>query len=196
MAAKSIKIAEDGRVQASVDVVADYLGLTPRRVQQLEKSRGNLRYARGLYDLQGFVRSYCDQLRADDSVARGEGWEAKVRLDKANAALKELDLAEREGELISAEGVRKQDFTLSRILRNNLLSMADRISALVAAESDAKQCHKMITTEVENSLLGVIANMESAQIDEADLDITRKASKEVFDEIVSQETLAGDTDAD
>jgi len=189
--AKTIKIDEAGRAQASVDVVADYLGLTTRRVQQLEKSRGNLRYARGLYDLQGFVRSYCEQLRADDSRARGDGWIEKTRLDKAKASLAELDLAERQGELINADAVHKQDFMLGRILRNNLQTMPDRIAALVAASSDAAECHRLIAGEVHASLEQIVENISSVEIDASELDINRRVSADQLDEAsddVSQET--------
>lgn len=185
MAEKTIEINQAGRVLASSDVVADYLGLTKRRVEQLEKSRGNLRLARGIYDLQGFVRSYCDYLRADDRSASSK---ERTRLLTAQAEKVELEVDEKKGELVSAEHVAREQFNLSRILRNNLQSMPDRIAALVAAESDAKAVHKLIAAEVDRSLHGVVSKLQGEQLDDDDIDINRRDAVEIVKQNVSEET--------
>lgn len=191
MAANSIMVGDDGRVQASVDVVALYLGISPRRVQQIEKPRGNLRYARGLYDLQNIVRTYCDSRRSGDGAMRGDGQKELTRLNSAKASIAELDLAERRGELINAEAVHKQDHMLGLILRNNLQTMPDRIAALVAASTNAAECHRLIAAEVHASLVQIVENISSVEIDEADLDVNRQVAFDQLEESaksVSQET--------
>lgn len=185
---KTVEINEAGRVGASVDVVADYLGLTARRVQQLEKSRGNLRWARGLYDLQGFVRSYCDYLRADD---RSSASSERTRLLAAQAEKTEIEVDEKKGELVSAAAVRAEQFGLMRILRNNLQSMPDRITALVAAEGDPRLVHKLISGEVDRSLRGIIAKLEGEAVDDDVLDVNRREAVEH----ISPEVIE-DADAD
>jgi hypothetical protein len=82
------------------------------------------------------------------------------------------------GELLRASVVRRQDFQLGRILRNNLESIPDRISAIVAAESSADLVHDLISREIRDSQDQVIEAMELETVDDAALDITRRNAKE------------------
>jgi hypothetical protein len=74
--------------------------------------------------------------------------------------------------------VRRQDFQLGRILRNNLESIPDRIAAIVAAESSADIVHDLISREIRDSQDQVIEAMNLAEVDDAALDITRRNAKE------------------
>lgn len=171
----------DNQVTCSVDDVAQYLGLTARQVQNLEKSRVILRKARGLYDLEASVVGYCNYLRGNKDAGAKPSVDDQGRLTAAKAGLAELDLAEREGDLVSARGVEKMDFDLGRILRNNLQSIPDRLAALLASEGDAGVCHQLVLGEVNKSLESVIKNMGGVAVDAAELDITRKTSSRYLD---------------
>lgn len=189
-----IEITGTDDLVAGVAVVANLLGVTERRVQQLAESRRSLRRARGSYDLRAVVMAYCEYLRdgfVDPDDKKTEADE-RTRLLGIKADIAELDRAERQGKLINAEAVRRQDFQLAYILKTNLLSIADRISALVAAEKDSAICHRLIFDEVNGSLQAVIESMDATEIDLAELDINRKAMSDSLTasegKEVSQET--------
>jgi phage terminase Nu1 subunit (DNA packaging protein) len=184
----------DNKVTCSVDVVAQYVGLTARQVQNLEKSRVILRKARGVYDLEASVVGYCNYLRGNKDASGQGATDDQGRLTAAKAGIAELDLSEREGDLIRASGVDKMDFSLGRILRNNLQSIPDRLAALLAAENDGAVCHRMILEEVNKSLESVIKSMGETEIDAGELDITRKTSSQYLDESLADGSQEKSTD--
>ena len=69
--------------------------------------------------------------------------EMQMRADKA-----ELELLEKQGSLVSRERVELAAFTLSRAAQEGLMSIPDRLSSLVAAESDPSVVYKMIRDEI------------------------------------------------
>lgn len=78
--------------------------------------------------------------------------EARARREAVMASLAELELAERRGELVSAAGVEKA--LASKILgaRDALDALADRLSPLLAAESDASKVYAMLRREIRQAL--------------------------------------------
>jgi phage terminase Nu1 subunit (DNA packaging protein) len=149
-------------------------------VQQLEKRGVVKSLAHGVYDLTVSIRTYIQFVKDN---ARGvesskEEKEQRIRLTAAKANLAELSHGELIGELLRASVVRRQDFQLGRILRNNLESIPDRISAIVAAESSADIVHDLISREIRDSQDQVIEAMNLAEVDDAALDITRRNAKE------------------
>ena len=179
----TIKITKAGKVTGAVSDLAAWLGLTSRRIQQLADDGKIKRDARGSYDMKAAILDYVKFLRAGEEASKDRKSEQsqRTRLVAAKADIAELESAERAGSLVNADAVRSQDFTLGLIMRNNLFSMADRIAPLVAAEAKAAECHRLITAEVINALEQIIANMEGAEIDEAELDITRRIAGEYLD---------------
>ncbi len=74
--------------------------------------------------------------------------QVRDRVETARAELFELELAEKRGELVKADDVRKAAFEKARIARSALMTLPDRVSQLVAAESDASRCHAILDAEV------------------------------------------------
>jgi hypothetical protein len=56
------------------------------------------------------------------------------------------------GRLIDAEEVRKTAFAMGRIIRDGILNIPDRVSALIATISDASQIHEILTNELRQVL--------------------------------------------
>lgn len=56
------------------------------------------------------------------------------------------------GELISAEKVRNAMFAKGRIIRDGILNVPDRISALLATINDAAKIHEILTKELREIL--------------------------------------------
>ncbi|QTG99005.1 hypothetical protein ACJUAD_04415 [Wolbachia endosymbiont of Rhagoletis indifferens] len=56
------------------------------------------------------------------------------------------------GELVAVEEVKRDAFNVARVVRNNLLNIPNRVSALLAPLSDTEKIHKTLTEEITNSL--------------------------------------------
>ena len=78
----------------------------------------------------------------------GSFLDAKTRSEQARAELFELELAQKRGELVVADEIRRATFEKARIARDALLALAPRLAPQVAAESDVAKCHDLIMAEV------------------------------------------------
>lgn len=170
----------DGFIQVGCEELGGILGITARRVQHLEKMGVVASLAHGVYDLSVSVRGYIQYIKdnAKGTTTTAEEKEQRIRLTKAKAGLAELAHGELNGELLRRSVVRRQDFQLGRILRNNLESIPDRVAAIVAAESSADKVHDLISSEIRDSQDQVIAAMEAIEVDDAALDVTRRKAQE------------------
>lgn len=81
---------------------------------------------------------------ADSSVYMA----AKVREMEAKASRQEMETRKRAGELVEKDEVYRAGFTLARNAQDSMMSIADRLSTLLAAESDAGKAHKMLSDEI------------------------------------------------
>ncbi len=70
-----------------------------------------------------------------------------VKLQKA-----QIELAELKGSLIDVEKVKRETFIMARSLRDQLLSIPDRNSAIFAAEKDERKIHRMLLDEIRGAL--------------------------------------------
>ena len=170
----------DGFIQVGCDELGGLLGITGRRVQELARSGVVTALEHGKYDLPVSIRGYIQFVKdtARGSNVTAEEKQQRVRLTKAKAGLAELAHGEANGELLRTGVVRRQDFQLGRILRNNLESIPDRVAAIVAAEKSADKVHDLITGEIRDSLEEVIKAMEQTEVDDAALDVTRRNANE------------------
>ncbi|HET6806894.1 MAG TPA: hypothetical protein VFH59_15780 [Frateuria sp.] len=73
---------------------------------------------------------------------------AATRERIAKARLAELELAEKAGNLVRRDEVEAAVFGLARQAQEALDGIADRLSAQLAAESDAARVHKLLSTEL------------------------------------------------
>jgi len=78
--------------------------------------------------------------------------DAQARKERALADLRELELAERRGELVSLAEVNEEAFAAARSVRDAMLAIADRTAAILAAESDPVKLHKILTDEIRKAL--------------------------------------------
>lgn len=82
------------------------------------------------------------------SEDRGGLWDAKERSERLRAELLEIELAEKRGELVKAEDVRRATANKARIARDALLGLPTRVSAELAAESDPGKVHDRLMAEI------------------------------------------------
>ncbi len=76
--------------------------------------------------------------RIKNEMERGKLLEAKARAEI--------------GELVAVEEVKRDAFNVARVVRNNLLNIPNRVSALLASLSDTEKIHMALTEEITNSL--------------------------------------------
>jgi hypothetical protein len=68
------------------------------------------------------------------------------------ARLAQLEFQERTGELVRASEVKIAAFNHSRMLRDRILAVPDRVASIVASESDAAKCHSILAEELRKAL--------------------------------------------
>jgi len=78
-----------------------------------------------------------------DARAEREGYQAR---------LVRLDLGKKSGELVSAKAVENEAFRVGRTIRDNLFNIPERVSHLLAAESDPAKCHEILRAEIQQVL--------------------------------------------
>lgn len=77
---------------------------------------------------------------------------ARTRTETARAELFEIEIAEKRGTLVQAEGVKKAAFEKARIVRSALEGLPDRLAPVLAAESDPARCHQLLMAEIKRVL--------------------------------------------
>ncbi|APR98656.1 hypothetical protein [Wolbachia endosymbiont of Folsomia candida] len=76
--------------------------------------------------------------RIKNEIERGKLLEAKAKAEI--------------GELVSIEEVKREAFNTARVVRNNLLNIPDRVSALLASMNEAEKIHEKLTKEIRTAL--------------------------------------------
>ena len=99
-------------------------------------------------ELQAFIQGLPEDQIPDlnDSRARREHYLAeKARLE----ALRGRD------ELVPSDQVKAEAFACARAVRDALLGLADRLAPMLAATTDARECHRLLTEEHRIALRGL-----------------------------------------
>ena len=139
-------------VTASSSDLARLLNLSTRRVQQLVKA--------GLLPTPGpqghriveAVRAYLRVLQQPTRTANLS--EARQKLIEVQTQIRQVELEEKHGSLVSRSAVEGEFFTLARTIRDNFKNFPARCSGLVASEGDQEGCHAILAGEVRQVLEG------------------------------------------
>jgi len=78
--------------------------------------------------------------------------ESRARREAALAELAELELSEKRGELVSAAAIERAMATKIMSVRESLDTLADRITPLLAAETDSDKVYKLLRGEIRQVL--------------------------------------------
>jgi len=68
------------------------------------------------------------------------------------ARLAKIEFEEKTAKLVSRDEVQVAAFTRGRVVRDNLLNIADRLAATLAAESDVDRVHRILSDEIRMAL--------------------------------------------
>ena len=78
--------------------------------------------------------------------------QARAKKEKYLAALRKLEYEEKSGKLISADEVEREYFNIARTVRDSLLNIPGRVSAILAAESDEVKVNEILNEEITQAL--------------------------------------------
>lgn len=136
--------------------LSDILGVSGRTVRDLADKGVLVKLAHGKYEVLPSIHAYIKYKinLAIESFSKGDidYAEARRRKELAQAQLAELDLAEKEGELIQVSTVENEAFTAGKKVKDGLSNIPDRIAPLLAAESDKNKIYRMLTSEINQVL--------------------------------------------
>ena len=90
----------------------------------------------------------------DDGTVFGASQYTKARAVREHyqARLAKLEYEERTGKLVPADEVKIAAFNLFRRYRDHMLNIADRVAAILAAETEAAKCYEILSTEIRKAL--------------------------------------------
>lgn len=84
---------------------------------------------------------------------------AKTLREAAEAKLAQLRLKEELGKVIDADGALRAVSTIQLAARTEIMTLADRLAPLVAAETDLRLVHQIIQTEAERACEAISAQL-------------------------------------
>ena len=140
--------------------LSELLSVSSRTVRDLADKGVLEKQGHGKYDVKASVPAYIKYKidLAIESFAKGDidYAEARRRKELAQAQLAELDLSEKEGELIKVETVENEAFIAGKKVKDGLSNIPDRIAPLLAAESDKNEIYRMLNSEINQVLEGLV----------------------------------------
>jgi hypothetical protein len=141
----------------STEKLARVLKLTGRRINQLVQDQVLPAPDHGgKHDPELAIPAYLDfALRR---VELSSVKELHVRNLELDAQRKELELRQQAGELVDAMGVRLEAAKTGQRVRDTLLNIPSRISALLAAESAQDKVFAILKQEIDQALEGISTN--------------------------------------
>lgn len=83
--------------------------------------------------------------------------DARAEREGLQAKLTRIELGKKSGDLVSAKKVEDEAFRLGRVIRDNLLNIPERVSHLLAAESDPVKVHEILRSEIHQVLEALTA---------------------------------------
>ncbi len=81
--------------------------------------------------------------------------ESRARKEHYQAELAMLEVGIKQKELVPASDVKAEAFALARSVRDGMLRVADRLAPLLAATTDARETHRLLTEEIRVALRGL-----------------------------------------
>lgn len=143
----------------NVGKVAKALNLTPQRVQQLA-NEGLPKEDRGKYDLGKCMLWYIRYLQAAlekkavpmaNGVYAGER-EERTRLLRAEAELKEIELAKQRGQFVAIADVEAEYSNLVHAVRARIMAIPPRLAAEIVGETSRVMVQAKIESELKAAL--------------------------------------------
>jgi phage terminase Nu1 subunit (DNA packaging protein) len=146
----------------AADKIAQALNLSEQRVHQLVKE-GLPKEGRGQYDpvkcMLWYIR-YLQQALEKKAVPTLDGGfvgerEERVRLLRADADLREMELARERGLVVAIQDVEKEMTDLILTTKARVMAVAPRLAADIVGETSRVMAHAKIEKALKEALLGL-----------------------------------------
>lgn len=142
-------------MQFSTNQLAELLGLTPRRIQQLAEEGVIVKASRGQYkaanSIQNYIRYLQDKERAvsDDDI---DYFKERALHEKAKREKAELELAVMKGELHRSEDVKFVMNDMIAAFRSKVLSLPSKLAPQLVGKTDMAVVQEYISRETYEAL--------------------------------------------
>jgi phage terminase Nu1 subunit (DNA packaging protein) len=157
-----------------VKTLAEILNLTPSRIHQLVQE-GLPKKLRGQYDQDQCTAFYIRYLQAlvEKKAIVGEGGEVlanereeRLRLLRADADLREIELARERGQLVTIEDVEKEMSDLILTSKARVMAVAPRLAPEMLGETSRVMAQAKIEKALKDALLN-LSKLETRTHEEA-----------------------------
>ena len=158
-------------------VVAQWIGVTERRVRQL-RDEGVIQEARpGLYDLQPTVTRYIAYIGGAGKESLNQ---ERTLLTKEKRKAAEMDNEQRRGDLHSTADVERGSKTMFLNMRGRLLALPAKLSPTIAAMGDDKgRIFDVLKEAIEEALEELSTSEAALAVQEDEDDAERSQGEEV-----------------
>ena len=141
------------QVTASSSSLSQLLNLSVRRIQQLVKAGLLPKPGPDGHRLLDAVPAY---LRLLQRPAQVGNWPTRDKeLIEVQTQIRQVELREKSGELVSRSAVEGEFFSIGRTVRDNLQNLPARTAGLVATERNQQRCYDLLAQEVNQILEGL-----------------------------------------
>lgn len=131
-----ILLTDDGLVDQEIsDLLLDQFSESPLQNPKPKLPANDLR------------NNFIERMSAAESYA-----ESRALLTKYKAELARLEIEETQGKLLDRSSVESTAFATARRVRDSILNIPDRISSVLAAETDQLEIRKILSDELRKSL--------------------------------------------
>lgn len=136
---------------------ARHRGVTVRAVQVALEAKRITAEENGKIDSEKADRDWAENtgprnIHLDDDPDAGQYNKARAARELYQFRLAKLEYEERTGKLISRDEVQVAAFNKYRRFRDQLLTIPDRVAAILAAETDAARVHEILAAELRRAL--------------------------------------------
>ena len=141
-------------MEVAADVLANCLGITPRRVQLLAKQGAVVKLRRGVYDLEKSVQSYITYKLESLEESQEQKSLDEIRADHERWKMRKTQLAVQllEGKLHQAEDVERVWTQSAAAVRSRLLGIPVKAAPQVAGMEDTGEIQQVLQREVAEAL--------------------------------------------
>lgn len=136
----------------TISEAARIYGVTEQSIRDWIKDRIIHEPINGQINLTKAIQSV---YRHQRGIIEGRSGSSSKRFMDAKADLMELELAQKQNELISVKVVEQAAFDTARGVRNAMQNIAPRISAILAAETSEVQVRRILDKEIYDALLAL-----------------------------------------
>jgi phage terminase Nu1 subunit (DNA packaging protein) len=141
-------------VVVSTAEISEILGLSDRRIRQLEKEDALVKISRGKYDLKASIQKYIEYIKeqAQKTEEELDLTKEKTLLTRANRQKVELELQIMRGELHRSEDVRRVMNDMLGAFRARVLAIPGKVAPRLIAQTNAAVIQNIVRNEVYEAL--------------------------------------------